>query len=154
MRSLNDKNKELGQLGGEWGWGRKIRNEQKSKTRMHSMQKTEGRTSKKEHVLHWEKMKKDEKHVAVGALCVFWVSFSVSRCPSAVLMCFWLQLLAPVTLFVKIDFRILVGLCWQVQREISAWDGWPLPPTCPLMGYNLAVRKGLVELNETMSQVG
>ena len=88
-----------------------------------------------------------------GSLCVLWVSFSVSRCPSSVLMCFWLQPLAPVTLLVRITFRILVWLCWQAQREANAWNDRLLPPTCPLMDHNLAVVKGLAELKETMSQV-
>ena len=107
----------------------------------------------KRSMFYWERMKKDERRVVVGALCVLWVSFIVSRCPASVLMCFWLQLLAPVTLVVKITFRILVWLFWQAKREANAWTDRLLPPTCPLMDHNLAVVKGLVELNETMSQV-
>lgn len=62
------------------------------------------------------------KRCSSGSLGVLWVSFSVSRCPSSQSWPLLAQSLAPVTLLVRITFRILVWLCWQAQKEANAWN--------------------------------
>lgn len=92
MRSLSDKKKEMGQLGGEWGWGRKKRNEQESKTQMHSMEKHDQENFQKRSMFYTGRGWEGWKACSSGSLGVLWVSFSVSRCPSSVLTRF----LAPI----------------------------------------------------------
>lgn len=152
MRSLRTKRKRWDSWEGEWGYSIKKRNEQESKTQMHSM-KTKERTSKKEHVLHWERMRR-WKAVVVGSLGVLWVSFSVPRCPSSVLTRFWLQSAGPCDSSCEDHFQD-TGVTLLASFRKKQMPGMTvLPPTCPLMDHNLAVVKGLVELKETMDRSG